>query len=274
LREAGFTEPISIYTNDPSTRPDDVKVDLIQKGYRAGLFGWTVARYLGDIKERGIDVTPESSQKWDGSTSDAASTVSADTSSTLTTASFSQRQRSKIHAELEKIEPSLPHKRRLSTFLVRIPVRSGDGYFRFRIRTQNGKHTVYTPTVRILSVSLSSASIKGSSILPPTVVPELVIRALGVALTTFLYGLFPIAAILEKVLPRKWSRKLLGWLYRKLGMEERQRKFMDKHGQGVVQAKRKAMETVPFASMGMRTKLELEKDEKVGRGGVIFAHAS
>ncbi|KAE8222429.1 hypothetical protein CF319_g4367 [Tilletia indica] len=278
--------PITILSDASDIDTDKLKVTLIQKGYRAGLFGWGIARYLGDVSERGIDVTPDNTKKWDGSDStapdiDTVSTASSSSTktggdeaehrSTLTTPNLTQRQRSKIHTELENLIPDIPHKHRLATFLVRIPVRSGDGYFRFKIRT--AKNTVYSPTMRILSVSLSSASIKGASILPPTIVPELLIRAVGLAVTTFLYGLFPIAALLEKVLPRKWSRKLLGWLYRRLGMEQRQQQFMDKHGQKVLDARKKTMEAVPFASLGVRTHYEIEKDEKAGRGGVMYLHA-
>ncbi|KAK0535671.1 hypothetical protein OC834_001442 [Tilletia horrida] len=266
--------PITLLSDSPQAgSADGFKVTLVQKGYISGIFGWNLARFLG-AADSGIDVTPNTSQSWDGEQQQSSSSANADADSTsldkVSSASLTPRQRSKIHKEIETLLPSLPHKHRLGTLLVRVPVRSGDGYFRLRIASK--KETVYTPTVRIFSVSLSSASVRGASLVPPTIVPELLLRTLNVAITTFLYGLFPIAALLEKVLPRKWSRKLLGWLYRRLGMEQRQRAFMDKHGQRVTQAKRTALETVPFATLGVRTSLELEKDEKVGRGGVVYLH--
>ncbi|CAD6889181.1 unnamed protein product [Tilletia laevis] len=271
--------PITILAHNTNVDADSLKVTLIQKGYRAGLFGWALARYLGDISEKAIDVTPESIKNWNDTDTDSASAASSTSTiqkednpnSSLSTPNLTQTQRSKIANELESLLPTINHKHPLATFFVRIPVRSGDGYFRFKVKT--GNKTVYTPTLRILSVSLSSASIKGASILPPTIVPELLIRTLSIAFTTFLYGLFPIAALLDKVLPKKWSRKLLGWLYRRLGMEQRQQQFMDKHGQKVLDARKKTMESVPFATLGVRTHYEIEKDEKKGRGGIMYLHA-
>ncbi|KAK0551394.1 hypothetical protein OC861_005784 [Tilletia horrida] len=267
--------PVSVLSDRTTSNLDDVQITLIQRGWIAGLFGWTVAKFLGNISDRGIDVTPESTKPWDSSSSagqQASTQEQEEVSTSLSAPTLSSKQRLTIHKELDKLIASsdIPHKNKLSTLQIRIPVHSGDGYFRIKIKAKN--NVVYTPTFRILSISLHSASIKGSSILPPTIVPELFIRTLSVAATTALWGLFPIAALLEKVLPAKWSRKMLGWLYKKLGMEKRQQDFMDKHGQKVVQAKRKTMETIPFASLGVRTDLELEKDAKVGRGGVAYVH--
>jgi len=195
--------------------PSKIKVDLIQRGWRAGLFGWNLSNYLGANTTKGLDITVDNLKKWeqanDGNDDvtdgigkeeyemqrrDGKSQTSTSTSSTSPKLSLTQIKR--YDSQLQKISTQGSSKV-LATYLVRIPVSSGDGYFRLSLRDSSSKVLINSPTLRIFSFSLSSASPRGSSILPPTLVPELLLRTVSMIIYSALLGLFPVVALFEKV---------------------------------------------------------------------------
>lgn len=202
--------------NNGQTRIDskDIKVELIQRGWRAGLFGWNLASYLGANTKKGLEITPENFKNWsqagDGrdSSDDNKDSIGMDsltkkdsisstsTSSSIQAPTLSLNQTKRYDSQIQKITDGKAY----STFLVRVPVSSGDGYFRLTLKdSSSGKPIINSPTLRIFSFSLSSASPRGSSILPPTLVPELLLRTISTIIYTALLGLFPVVALFEKV---------------------------------------------------------------------------
>lgn len=191
----------------------DIKVELIQRGWRAGLFGWNLASYLGANTKKGLEITPENFKNWsqagDGrDSSDNKDSIEMDsltkkdsisstsTSSSIQAPTLCLDQTKRYDSQIQKITDGKAY----STFLVRIPVSSGDGYFRLTLKdSSSGKPIINSPTLRIFSFSLSSASPRGSSILPPTLVPELLLRTISTIIYTALLGLFPVVALFEKV---------------------------------------------------------------------------
>lgn len=269
-------------------------IQLVQRGWRAGLLGWSIAKWLGAKTVKGIDVTPTVSHHWAalgapeaGAGSEAGASVAAAgghvASSARTSfpertlekwskhaARFAAAQAQAHYVDLpgrKPIEKLLP----LATYAVRIPARAGDGYFRLSVRSGHGPYAV-SPDFRVYSLSLTSASPRGAALLPPTIAPELLLRTLSTMLYTFLLGLFPVAAILEKVLPRGSARKVLSWIYRKAGLERKADELMQQYNvqDRVDHARVSVLETVPFASAGIRTEHDLQKDEGLGRGGVSY----
>ena len=263
-----------------------VKITLVRRGWRAGLFGWTVAPYLGASIKNGIDVTPEHSGRW-GEESGGQDAMDAtherdeeevgregsDTVALLPTPGLSTKRQTTIDKQVRStaVRHGLPQHKVDYTCLVRIPASSGDGYFRLVI-DQAGQPAAYSPTFRLFSLSLSSACPRGASVLPPTLAPELLLRALSTALYTALLALFPVAAIVEKVLPRSWARWMMTRLYRSLGMEERTQNLMKDWNvqQRLDTAKTQVDQKIPWAGAGIRTRYEIRRDEQRGRGGITY----
>lgn len=157
---------------------DTFHVQLVQRGWRAGLLGWTLARWLGAKTVRGIDVTPVSSHQYglSNSTSVPVST-NQNTEQTLSTnlperklekyekdiVRFETQQRDTHYVDLPGPKPNrlVP----LATLAVRIPAHAGDGYFRLSLRFNHGPYAL-SPDFRIYSLSLSSASPRGAALVP------------------------------------------------------------------------------------------------------------
>lgn len=94
-------------------------------------------------------------------------------------------------------------------------------------------------------------------------------------LYTFLLGLFPIAAIAEKVLPRGSARKISLWLYRTAGIDRKADRMMQQYNvqERVANAKLSVYQTVPFGSAGIRTEYDLQRDAELGKGGMVYWRA-
>ncbi|PWY98252.1 hypothetical protein BCV70DRAFT_202033 [Testicularia cyperi] len=179
----------------------------------------------------------------------------------------------------------------LGTFKCRVPVETGDGYFRLWVTiptpigssagakagglfggASTGTIAMGSPTFRLFSFSLSSASPRGAALLPvPVLVPELALRSISLAVTTLLYGLFPVAAIVDKLLPRWVSRRFMSWLYTRLGIKSRTDQLKSKYkvDERVDEAKQQAKK-IPFATAGIRTEWDLEKDLQRGAAGWAY----
>jgi hypothetical protein len=268
---------VSLLTHDvndsPSVNPSRLKITLVRRGWRAGLFGWSVSSYLGTSLKNGIDVSPEHEEEWGASSGgqDAFEMNEGDGKHGDEVALLPKPILSaKRQTSIEKQHGLPPHKN-VATFLVRVPATSGDGYFRLAVDVA-GSTTAFSPNFRIFSLSLSSACPRGSSVLPPTIVPELLLRTISTALYSALLALFPVAAILEKVLPKSWARWMMMKLYRSLGMEERTQKLMKNYNvqERLDTAKTQVDQKIPWASAGIRTQFEIQRDEQRGAGGVTY----
>jgi hypothetical protein len=265
-----------------------MKVTMVRRGWRAGVLGWSIARYLGVSLKNGIDVTPEHQEKWgeqgggeesyemEVEKSSRDHDESDESTAMLPKPALSTKRQTSIEKQLKSttITHSLPPHKTLGTALVRIPASSGDGYFRLAIDI-SGEPTAFSPNFRIFSLSLSSACPGGASLLPPTILPELVLRILSTALYSALLALFPVAAIIEKVLPRSWARWMMTKLYRALGMEEKTQKLMKNYNvqERLDNAKTQVDQKIPWAGAGIRTQFEIQRDEQRGAGGVLYTWA-
>lgn len=283
---------ISVLTHDVNSNQrssaSQAKVTLVRRGWRAGLFGWSAASYMGVQMRNGIDVTPEHQEKWGeqgngeemyemqkekDDANDEEEDKNGESASLLPKPALSSKKQTAIEKQVKSttIRHGLPPHQTLVTSLVRIPASSGDGYFRLAIDIP-GQPTAFSPTFRIFSLSLSSACPRGSAILPPTLVPEILLRTISTALYSALFALFPVAAIIEKILPRSWARWMMTRLYRTLGMEQKTQNLLKKHNvqERIDTAKTQIDTKIPWASAGVRTQFEIQRDEQRGAGGVTY----
>lgn len=278
---------ISVVSHDDGKQKLDssnVKVTLVQRGWRAGFFGWSLSRYLGVKMRNGVEVTPQHKGKWgeadDGDESYELQEEEEDDSkgqddvNLLPKPALSSKKQNTIDKQLKSstLQQGLSRYKVISTMLVRIPASSGDGYFRFAIDIQ-GQNTCFSPTFRLYSLSLSSACPRGSSIIPPTLAPELLVRTLSTALYAALLALFPVAAIIEKIMPRSWARWMMTKLYRSLGMEQKTQSLMNDYNvQERIETAKAKVDRVPFARAGIRTQIEIRRDERRGAGGTFYSY--
>lgn len=299
--ETYITFTILAYPQDGDTATLDARdakalakqasVQLVQKGWRAGLFGWNMAAYLGAKTKSGWDVTPVASAAWDSAAAAADNGIEDEEANeqptqvdehgnpidrgartTRETKHIAPRRRKTIARSVTDLAPSTAQV--VGTYKCRVPVSTGDGYFRLYLTlpTTEGKIFLPSPTMRLFSFSLSSASPRGATLLPlPTIAPELVIRAVSLVLSTFFLAMFPAFNIIDKVLPRWMSRRLARWLFRVTGAQAKKDSVMQrfKVDQKVDVAKRQ-VQKVPFASAGVRTDWDLEKDASRGRAGWVY----
>lgn len=281
---------ISVLTHDVNSNQrssaSQARVTLVRRGWRAGLFGWSAASYMGVKIRNGIDVTPEHQEKW-GEQGGGEETYemqkekndndqqeeSGESAHLLPKPALSSKKQTAIEKQLKSttIRHGLPPHQNLITSLIRIPASSGDGYFRLAIDIP-GQPTAFSPTFRIFSLSLSSACPRGSAILPPTLIPEILLRTISTALYSALLALFPIAAIVEKVLPKSWARWMMTKLYRSLGTEEKTQNLIKNYNvqKRLDTAKTQIDTKIPWASAGVRTRFEIQRDEQRGAGGVTY----
>lgn len=118
--------------------------------------GWQIGGLLGGSKLPGIEVTPTTHESF--------------------TSLPSSRQSSLLKDEAYfKSALDSDGRKPVQTLTVHIPVRSGDGYFRLRITTEDPKKTLTeSPVFRVGSLSWASAHPQGASLLG--LVPELLIK--------------------------------------------------------------------------------------------------
>ncbi|SPO27642.1 uncharacterized protein UTRI_04322_B [Ustilago trichophora] len=291
-------------------------VQLVQKGWIAGAVGWNAAGYLGVATKKGWDVTPVASAAWKDAQAESSSlsakqqededygekpqrssfaTSSTDEYEMQTlnktdpseplkeTRHIALKRKEKIDKQIraqsssiDTVDTSSSSTRVLGTYKCRIPVETGDGYFRLWVTLPSpvarGQIGIGSPTFRLFSFSLTSASPRGAALLPvPVIVPELALRSVSIALTTLVYGLFPVATIIDKLLPRWMSRRFINWIYTRVGAKNKTDQLKEKYqvDRKVEQAKEQ-VKKVPFASAGIRTDWDLDRDAQRGRGGWAY----
>ncbi|TDL20300.1 hypothetical protein BD410DRAFT_791085 [Rickenella mellea] len=236
--------------------PSDRRVFLQRRGYRTAMFGWYVGGLLGGSKLPGIEVTP--------------TTQSAFTS-------LSSSQQSQYEKDITRLFPSHSSLQQipLETLQVHIPVSSGDGYFRLRVTTgKSSKSIAESPVFRVGSLSLSSAHPQGASMFG--LVPELVVRSAFITVRTTawatFYASFPLLKIAEWT-PGPWRAYALRILYSHSLTPDQQSQISGNIAKGKVQLQ-KANESiyrkVPFGAVGVRTVADLQRDEEMGRVGILY----
>lgn len=291
-------------------------VQLVQKGWIAGTVGWNAAGYLGVATKKGWDVTPIASAAWKDTQAESSAlsanqqededygekpqrssfaSASSDEYEMQTlnktgpseplkeTRHIALKRKEKIDKQIraqsssiDTVDTSSSSTRVLGTYKCRIPVETGDGYFRLWVTLPSpvarGQVGIGSPTFRLFSFSLTSASPRGAALLPvPVIVPELALRSVSIALTTLVYGLFPVATIIDKLLPRWMSRRFINWIYTRVGAKNKTDQLKEKYqvDRKVEQAKEQ-VKKVPFASAGIRTDWDLDRDAQRGRGGWAY----
>ncbi|EST09523.1 hypothetical protein PSEUBRA_000739 [Kalmanozyma brasiliensis GHG001] len=290
-------------------------VQLVQKGWIAGVVGWNAAGYLGGGGKKGWDVTPAGQVGWkdtqaeaqglsakqqededygekpqsrryssrDGEEYEMQSLTKPSQEAPQETRHIALKRKEKIDKQIraqsstiDTVDTDTQATRVLGTYKCRIPVETGDGYFRFWITfpspVSRTPLAIGSPTFRLFSFSLTSASPRGAALLPvPVIVPELALRSVSLALTTILYGLFPVAAIVDKILPRWASRRFINWIYTRVGAKGKADQLKEKYKVDErVGAAKEQVKKVPFASAGIRTDWDIERDAKRGRGGWAY----
>ncbi|QRW20987.1 FAD-binding domain protein [Rhizoctonia solani] len=257
---ANTTVPVSVFGPEPL--PKDRKVFLQRRGYRTGLFGWTFGGWLGGSKLPGIDVTPASSESWSRPTT------------------LSSKHQTQIQKDISRLfnpdSSAVPNSRLLETLLVHIPVRSGDGYFRLRITSANGKKTIAeSPVFRVGSLTWASAHPQGAT--PLGLVPELGARSLFLtgqaAAWAGFYAAFPFLKIGQMVPGLgPWSQRMLQWAYSAAGGDMKRQELDErfKVSETFRKANDRLYKEVPFGAAGIRTAADLVADDEAGPGGVAY----
>ncbi|PWN50954.1 hypothetical protein IE53DRAFT_72203 [Violaceomyces palustris] len=282
----------------------NVNVQLVKKGWRAGLFGWDAAAYMGAKTKSGWDITPADRASWNEAQLQESKLEDEEAEAEMYKRRSEQeddeqepllsnpetpstrsmhigpKRKAKIESDIKSHfslanaeDSSSPGSRVIGTFKARIPIESGDGYFRLfalvPISGSSSKVQLPSPTFRVFSFSLSSASPRGATLLPlPTLAPELVLRSLSILLSTLLFAMFPVVSIIDKILPRWMSRRFVRWVYRSAGGEKKKRYVMERmHVDQKIHQAKSAVQKVPFASAGVRTEWDLRSDQARGRGG-------
>jgi len=237
--------------------PDDRKVFLQRRGYRTGLLGWTLGSLLGGAHHPGWEVTPQKHELW--------------SSTTL----LSAKQREQYDKDVSRLfTPSYaPGQKVRETFLVHIPVASGDGYFRLRVTTRRDEDLAVSAVFRIGSLTWASAQPRGAT--PVGIIPELGVRAAFLAAKTAawtaFYAAFPFLKIAE-YLPGQFGNRWMLAAYKLAGGDAKRAELDERYGvtERFRQANDKVQKTVPFGAAGVRTNKDLERDREEGRGGVAF----
>lgn len=247
--------PITVLGSKPL--PEQRKIKLQRRGWRTGLLGWTVGGWLGGTLGKEIDVTPEDRGRW--------------------AVDVGEKQRKQLDKEIHdflssSLGPS--DHQPLETSFIRIPVASGDGYFRFVIYPSPTSHTpiTYTATFRVGSLSMSSANPRGAS--PITLIPELVLRSASFTTLAAFYAAFPIIKVAE-LIPGptgRWGKWAMDRAWYWAGGEQKvseakERLQLDERKK---RAETSVYKNVPFGSVGVRTAYDLEEDSRRGRGGVYI----
>ncbi|PVG04292.1 hypothetical protein CPB86DRAFT_778559 [Serendipita vermifera] len=252
-RSTKTTVPISIFGSQPL--PKNRRVFLQKRGYRTGLFGWTIGSLLGGSKLPGIEVTPATQESY---------------------SSMPSSLRSSFKKDIETIwRPyQLANHQLLESMQVHIPVSSGDGYFRLRITPHDKpRETIaVSPTFRIGSVTWASASPQGATIVG--LAPELIVRSAFLsaqaAMWAGFYVMFPIFKITHWT-PGPVKSFIVKNAYQYAGGPDPQ--TIDEQYR-ITERMKKAQENfnrkVPYGAASIRTVYDLEKDEELGRQGVAY----
>jgi hypothetical protein len=229
---------------------------LQRRGWRTGLFGWTIGGWVGGTLGKEIDVTPATAGYW----------------KTVDTRKAAQYDK-EIHQFLDTMG-SPKDQRVLETDFVHIPVAAGDGYFRLLVK-HSGSVIASSASFRVGSLSLSSAHPRGASVV--TLVPEVLLKSGSVAANTAawasFYTAFPFLKVAQ-MLPgtSNWGTWALNRAYKYAGGEQTAAELKERYKleERRMQAEESVYRNVPFGSVGVRTAYDLVEDAKRGKGGVYF----
>ncbi|SNX85995.1 uncharacterized protein MEPE_04704 [Melanopsichium pennsylvanicum] len=235
----------------------------------------------GEKPQRHSFSNHDSKHEYEMQTLSKTSTQSSSTGTLKETRHIALKRKEKIDkhiraqsSSIDTVDTSSSSTRVLGTYKCRIPVETGDGYFRLWVTLPSSPVSrssigIGSPTFRLFSFSLTSASPRGAALLPvPVIVPELALRSISIALTTIVYGLFPVATIIDKLLPRWMSRRFINWVYTRVGAKGKTEQLKERYQvDQKVEAAKQQVKKVPFASAGIRTDWDLERDAHRGKGG-------
>ncbi|KAF8970938.1 hypothetical protein BDZ97DRAFT_1694198 [Flammula alnicola] len=245
------TVPISILgrTQLPATRC----IKLQRRGWRTGMFGWTAGGLMGGKLWKEIDVTPENAESWD---------TGVDT-----------EWRLKYNRDIEHFlsGPGAPRGQEVQeTDLIRIPVSSGDGYFRLVVYPSKSSRSPITSSAvfRVGSLAMRSAHLRGAS--PLTLAPELVVKHTADTMIHVVQGaVYAAIPVIQTAQNSCGTKKLGNYMLQKgcrcVGTETdlsvdvlRQR------------AEEKLHHNFRIESVGVRTSRDLKEDKLVGKGGMCY----
>lgn len=234
---------------------------LQKRGWRTGLLGWTLGGYLAGAWSRGTDVTPQRSTKW--SEDDSLPEV----------------RKRKLKRELSA-PAGLEY---LETLVVHIPSSAPDGYYRLvspslgtmkdaltRRQTICNSPThrpiIGSTSFRLYSSSLSTPSPRGANVyqLPAELVLGILAGALGTLLVAAFSVLFPFAK-LASLLPGKWGKYLLRWVWGLIGGEDVERKVREHRTvKGATERVDRLDRSIAWSRIGVRRKRDAREDEGGG----------
>ncbi|KAJ1305442.1 hypothetical protein OPQ81_000452 [Rhizoctonia solani] len=259
----GVNTTVPITVLGPEPLPKDKRVFLQRRGYRTGLLGWTFGGWLGGSKLPGLDVTPASSESWSRPKT------------------LSSKHQTQIEKDISRLfdpnsSPAASKSRVLETLLVHIPVRSGDGYFRLRITSANGKNTIAeSPVFRVGSLAWASAHPQGAT--PLGLIPELGARSLFLSGQAATWAAFYAASPFLKIgqmIPGlgPWSQRMIQWAYTAAGGDTKRQEFDErfKVSETWKKANDRMYKELPFGAAGIRTAADMVADDASGPGGVAY----
>ncbi|KZT38266.1 hypothetical protein SISSUDRAFT_1033492 [Sistotremastrum suecicum HHB10207 ss-3] len=249
---------ISVFGAKPL--PPKRRVFLQKRGYRTGLLGWTIGGLLGGSKIPGIEVTPVEQQSF---------------------SDLSSSQQSRLKSDVDRLfsPSSNPNQPLQQTLRLHVPVSSGDGYFRFRITTENPRQAIAeSPVFRVGSLTLSTAQPQGASLIG--IGPELVVRTLVIAGRSAAYASFYAAFPFLKLAawtPGPWKAWAVRTIYGYGGGDQLNERYqisenIGKANEQLKKANEKMYKVIPFGTVGVRTAADILKDEELGRQGMWCVH--
>lgn len=207
--------PITILGQIPL--PPTRRIKLQRRGWRTGMFGWKAGSVMGGKLFKEKDVTPQAIGNWENE--------------------VSVERRQKFDKDVSRFinEDHSPKTHLIrETDFVRIPVSSGDGYFRLVVYPTPSSHSIVAATgvFRLGSLSPNSSSVRGASL--GTMTPELVLKtasstigsqvqAVGSQVQSAVYTALPMVQAFETI---PGTTKLSGWAldtgYRRVAGSETQ----------------------------------------------------
>ncbi|KAF9475566.1 hypothetical protein BDN70DRAFT_996328 [Pholiota conissans] len=224
--------PISILGQEPL--PDGYRIELQRRGWRTSTFGWGAGSVMGGKLGKAFNVTPEKRGQWD---------LDID----------SERQH-KIDKDIRRFlsQADAPrHHLVLETDYIRIPVASGDGYFRLVVYSSASSHSpvASSPVFRVASLTTEPAKLRGAS--SSTLVPELFFKSAS----STVIGAAPTLNMIERMSAKRLANSAMNML------PSSSAPSVDGSGGRV---------RFNLESIGYRTPRDLKEDKRLGRGGTAF----
>lgn len=250
--------PISVF-GTPGSLPNDRRIFLQRRGWRTGLFGWSIGALLGGTfgKSKEIEITPVKSER-------SVAAISDEVLSSSTKTAIAKEIDNASVGEMKLLETAVCH----------IPASSDDGYFRIRVTTASGAEIATTPAFRIISSSLNTASPRGATIfqLPIELFAATSAKTAQVGAWGFFYACFPFLK-LASWLPGGASQATINTLWRWAGGQQRlddarEAYHVDERIAQAGELRDRADKSVPWGAIGVRRAFDIEADRNLGRQGI------